>query len=111
VSGNQVSVEATTGLQRFIVRLDANGQPLPSLAAIDQLTSSACVQPGTLQGAKTLLVGALQQAGDQIRVTARLVDVATGQIQATNLADGTADSLPQTLQSALSTLPLTLPTS
>ncbi|MDQ6669811.1 MAG: hypothetical protein M3069_03525, partial [Chloroflexota bacterium] len=87
---DQVSVDARGGLQRFVIRLDTSGQPLLSLAAIDQLTASACVQPGSLQGAATLLVGAVQQNGDQIRVTARTVDVGTSQIQASNLADGQA---------------------
>jgi hypothetical protein len=109
ILANQVSVEARGGLERFVVRLDQSGQPLMSLAAIDQLTTSACVQPGSLQGATTLLVGALQQNGDQIRITAREVDVATGQIQGANLADGTVSSLQDTLRASLGGLPIALP--
>ena len=59
------------------------------------------IQPGSLQGATTLLVGALQQSGDQIRITSRSVDVATGEIHGSNLADGSASSLQDTLRSAL----------
>ncbi len=66
IPADQVSVSASGGLPRFVVRLDASGRPLPSLDAIDKLVASSCVQPGSLQGAPSLLVGAVQQSGDQV---------------------------------------------
>ncbi len=108
IPSDQVSVNASGGLPRFVVRLDGNGRPLPSLEAIDSLAASSCVQPGSLQGAPSLLVGAVQQSGDQLRVTARIVDVATGEIEAANLADGAVGTIDETLRAALGGLPAKL---
>jgi hypothetical protein len=108
IPADQVSVNASSGLPRFVVRLDGNGRPLQSLAAIDRLVASSCVQPGSLQGAPSLLVGAVQQSGDQVRITARIVDVSTGEIQAADLADGSVGTIDATLRSALGGLPADL---
>ena len=108
VPSDRVTVNASAGLPRFVIRLDGNGRPLPSLEALDRLVASSCVQPGSLQGAPSLLVGAVQQSGDQIRITARIVNVATGEIQAADLADGSVGTIDDTLRSALGGLPANL---
>ena len=105
---NRVAEGPEAGLLRFRVRLGADNRPLLSLAALDDLLARTCVQPGSLRGAQSLVLGAVQQSGDQVRVTVRSVDVATGEIRASSLADGTVTTLAATLESALAGLPIDL---
>jgi TolB-like protein len=63
---------------------------------------------GSPQGAPRLLVGAVLPSGDQVRITARVVDMATGTIQAADLADGAVGTLDDTLRCALGGLPADL---
>lgn len=81
-------IEASGGaLAKITVRLDAFDRPLPSQQCIDEGIANGSVAPGSQFGAHKMLVGAVQQASDQTRVTVRIVDVATGAIGSTALAN------------------------
>jgi TolB-like protein len=59
----------------------------------NDLDPLASVRVGTLLGASMLVAGAYQKAGPQVRLTARFVDVATGEIKGTAKVDGAATEL------------------
>lgn len=48
---------------------------------------------GKMVGAKTIVIGGLQQAGKQLRITARFVNVETGEVLDTAKATGTLDNV------------------
>lgn len=81
-------------LSKITVRLDGFGRALPSQQCIDEGTANGSVPSGSQFGAQKLLLASVQQAGNQTRVTVRIVDVATGAIQSSGLADagGTSDA-------------------
>jgi hypothetical protein len=81
-------------LARVTVRLDAFGRPLPSQQCIDEGIANGSVPPGSQYGAQKLLLGALQQTGGKSRITVRIVDVATGNVESSALANanGTSDA-------------------
>jgi hypothetical protein len=88
-------ISATTGVpSKITVRLDGYGRPLPSQQCVDEGVDNGSVPPGSQFGAQKLLFAAVQQAAGQTRVTARIVDVATGAIESSGLADagGTSDA-------------------
>ena len=60
-------------LTRFGVRLAGSGCILPTIESIQ----SRCPASGSQKGAKRLLVGAVQHAGNTTRVTARIVEAET----------------------------------
>lgn len=85
-----VSSGSGGGLVRFAVRLGSAGQPLLSHDAIARIVGSACVQPGSFEGARTLLVGSVQWTADgQFRINVRTVDTETGVVTATASSTGT----------------------
>ena len=51
------------------------------------------VRLGTLVGATWIVTGAYQRAGGDVRLTARIVDVATGELRGSAKVDGAADEL------------------
>lgn len=60
------------------------------------------VRVGTLIGATWIVTGAYQRAGAEVRLTARMVDVQSGEIRGSAKVDGAADEL-LTLQDRLAT--------
>lgn len=92
---------------RITVRLDAYDRPLPSQQCIDEGIANGSVPSGSQFGAQKMLLGAVQQVSGQTRVTVRIVDVATGAIGSSALADsaGTSDaSIRQAATSAIQKL-------
>jgi hypothetical protein len=72
----------------FAVRLGEGGNPQPSIACIEQQIKQGNVEEGSQEGAKTLLIGCIQQAGGATRATVREVDVETGEIGRSGKGDG-----------------------
>lgn len=54
---------------------------------------STAARVGRMVGAKTIVIGGLQQAGKQLRITARFVSVETGEVLDTAKATGTLDNV------------------
>lgn len=102
-----ISAASGGGLAKITVRLDALGRILPSSQCINEGIANGSVPPGSQPGALKLLLGAVQQANGQTRVTVRIDDVATGAIERTGLgnASGTNDtSIEQAAAAALQKL-------
>jgi TolB-like protein len=59
----------------------------------NDLDAVASVRVGTLLGATMLVAGAYQKSGPQVRLTARFVDVATGEVRGSAKVDGAAAEL------------------
>lgn len=57
------------------------------------LPAVGAVRVGTLIGATWIVMGAYQRAGGDVRLTARIVDVASGELRGTAKVDGAADEL------------------
>ena len=57
------------------------------------LPAIGAVRVGTLVGASFIVIGAYQRAGGQVRLTARVVDVASGEVRGSAKVDGDADEL------------------
>jgi TolB-like protein len=57
------------------------------------LPAIGAVRVGTLVGASWIVTGAYQRAGAEVRLTARIVDVASGELRGTAKVDGAADEL------------------
>ena len=57
------------------------------------LPAIGAVRVGTLVGATWIVIGAYQRAGGAVRLTARVVDVASGELRGSAKVDGAADEL------------------
>jgi TolB-like protein len=57
------------------------------------LPAIGAVRVGTLVGATWIVTGAYQRAGGEVRMTARVVDVASGELRGSAKVDGAADEL------------------
>ena len=57
------------------------------------LPAIGAVRVGTLVGATWIVTGAYQRAGGEVRLTARIVDVASGELKGTAKVDGGADEM------------------
>jgi hypothetical protein len=92
------------GIQSFGVRLSASGQVLPTVETLRQQIETTCVEEGSLEGARLLVVGSIQWDGHRYRITARSVDVETGTVIETVRVDGAggAEALPAAVSRALS---------
>lgn len=89
VSPEAIGVETTIVGQylKFHLRMNKNYQVLPSVESVKQTYGQTGKQG---EGAKYLLLGALQIIGDKIRVTARVVEVETGAVRRAAKGDGDA---------------------
>jgi hypothetical protein len=92
ISSDKVHAYQEGGLTRFVVRLAANYKILPSSASQQLRINRGVVAPHSLQGAKYLMLGAVQQFGNAARLTVRIDDVETGAILKTGRGDGTPDA-------------------
>jgi hypothetical protein len=72
---------------RYSIRLDENGCPLPKHECIFEGIDRGEVPEGSQVGARTMVYGAVQIAGDRVRVNARFVNVETGEIIESARAD------------------------
>lgn len=70
-------------------RVDAASKELRTAA--DDVRGA--VDVGKLVGAKTLVIGSYQQQGDALRLVARFVDVATGEVKSASKATGPSSSV------------------
>lgn len=59
----------------------------------NDLDMAASIRVGTLLGATMIVAGAYQRASSQVRLTARFVDVATGEIKGSAKVDGSTSDL------------------
>jgi hypothetical protein len=89
VDDDHIQVSKRGGLDQYVVVLGRGNRPLPSMDATQQAIGAGDVAEGSLEGGDTLLVGSVQQVGDQTRVVARTVNVETGVVQ--EAGKGTAD--------------------
>lgn len=78
------------GMLRFVVRMSRDGKPLPTGECINERIAAGEVPPGSLEGAKEMLFGSVQFAGEMERVAIRTVDVETGVITGAGKGDGSA---------------------
>lgn len=74
------------------MKLDAvlSEQALGQSGAMDEKTAIAA---GRMTGARRVIVGAFQRAGKKTRLTARVIEVETGKVRETAMADGKLDDL------------------
>jgi len=78
------NIQSLTLVERMRVEDALKEIALGKTGFIDEKTA---VKVGNMIGAKTIVVGAFQKAGDTVRLTARFVDVGTGKIS--NTAEAT----------------------
>ena len=83
---NGVRVVERGAIDRVIAEqsLEDKKRDLPAIGA---------VRVGTLVGAGWIVMGAYQRAGGAVRLTARVVDVASGELRGSAKVDGAADEL------------------
>ncbi len=92
------------GTHTILIRLDVDGCLLPGLLCIEQAIELGEVPEGSIQGARTMIVGMIQHANGRTRVTVRTVDVETGIIHETGKgdADGTGqEAIAEAMANAL----------
>ena len=88
------------GLGGNLVEALAEGlRQLPDLSvvALDSVSDAAAMDAATAQNATWLIGGGYQRVGGQVRITARLIDVATGELVHTVKTDGRVNELPALL--------------
>lgn len=75
------------GILKWQIRVDANGCPLPGGDCILWAGENGYLPEGKQEGAKQLLLGAIQFAGNAVRVNGRYVNVETGVIESAAKSD------------------------
>jgi hypothetical protein len=88
VDDDGVKVSSSDGLFHLMVRIAADGTPLPQ---VPEDTSN--LAPGSVTGARYLVQGSVQVIGDQSRVTLHLVSVETSGILETGQGNASGDVL------------------
>ena len=73
-----------------------------STAMLDAEDEVAALDAATARNAAWLISGGYQHVGGRLRITARLLDVATGELMRTVKVDGTLDELPGLLTESFS---------
>lgn len=86
VSG--LSGEGFTLVERTQLELDLNELQFSQSEFVDPQTRAAL---GKVKGAEVVVIGAWQASGEKLRLTARYVDVETGEILSTAVVDGTVE--------------------
>jgi RND family efflux transporter MFP subunit len=71
---------------------------------LDEPDETVALESAAERSAAWLISGGYQHVGGQLRITARLLDVATGELVETVKVDGTLDQLPTLLTEVVSTL-------
>ena len=93
--GDGIAETVTTDLESQ-ARFAVIGRERVQVAAAGRgltLDDSALLELGRALGARWVVAGGYQRIGDQLRITARLVDTADGTVARTLKADGTLDQL------------------
>jgi RND family efflux transporter MFP subunit len=75
-----------------------------SVVRLEDPDETAALGASVERRAAWLISGGFQHVGDQLRITARLIDVATGELVHTMKIDGPLDELPDLLTDVVSTL-------
>ena len=75
-----------------------------SVVTLDAEDEGAALDAATARSAAWLISGGYQHVGGQLRITARLLDVATGELVQTVKVDGALDELPDLLAEVVSSL-------
>ena len=75
-----------------------------SVVTLDAEDEGAALDAATARNAAWLISGGYQHVGGQLRITARLLDVETGELVRTVKVDGALDELPDLLAEVVSTL-------
>ncbi len=75
------------GILKWQIRVDAKGCPLPGGDCILWAGESGYLPEGKQEGAKQLLLGAIQFAGNSVRVNGRYVNVETGVVEGAAKSD------------------------
>jgi hypothetical protein len=90
------------GMHAFAVRIGGAGSTLPTLEHVLAMLEITCVEEGSLEAARLLVLGSVQWAGHRFRITIRVVDVETGSILDVVRVDGsgTPDDLSTGIGSA-----------
>jgi multidrug efflux system membrane fusion protein len=79
-----------------------------SVVSLDAVSDAAAMDAATEQNATWLIGGGYQRVGDQVRITARLIDVASGALIHTVKTDGRMDDLPALLAEVVSAVQVAL---
>ncbi|MDE0828634.1 MAG: hypothetical protein OSB03_05495, partial [Vicinamibacterales bacterium] len=79
-----------------------------SVVSLDAVSDAAAMDSATEQNATWLIGGGYQRVGDQVRITARLIDVASGALVHTVKTDGRMDDLPALLAEVVSAIQVAL---
>ena len=98
---------ADDGLGRDLADALVGGlRQLPDLSVVSlgAVSDAAAMDAAAARNATWLLGGGYQRVGEQVRITARLTDVATGELVHTVKADGRVDELPALLAEVVSAL-------
>ena len=79
-----------------------------SVVSLDAVSDAAAMDAATEQNATWLIGGGYQRVGDQVRITARLIDVASGALIHTVKTDGRMDDLAALLAEVVSAVQVAL---
>ena len=75
-----------------------------SAVRLDERDEATALASASENGATWLISGGYQHVAGQVRITARLLDVATGELLQTVKVDGALDALTELMAEAVSTL-------
>jgi len=96
------------GLIKYQIRLDSNGCILPTAACVLFAGSQGKIPQGVQEGAKRMLIGSIQIAGNTVKVAARIVNVETGVIEdagtATSKKRGRKNAIAEAFSKAMNKL-------
>ncbi len=79
-----------------------------SVVSLDAVSDAAAMDEATEQNATWLIGGGYQRVGDQVRITARLIDVASGALVHTVKTDGRVDEMAVLLAEVVSAVQVAL---
>jgi hypothetical protein len=91
------------GSLSFALRIGRAGGTLPTLEHLLAMLEITCVEEGSIEAARLLILGSVQWVGHRFRITIRVVNVETGTILDVVRVDGSgsADDLSTAVASAL----------
>jgi hypothetical protein len=95
VDDDGVKVTKANGLFRLMVRLTADATPLPQVP-----DDTSQLAPGSVQGARLMVLGAVQSMDGGTRVTMRIVRVETSEILQASTGDAMGSANKDAVQAA-----------
>jgi TolB-like protein len=96
---DRIGTDLTEALARGLLRIDG-----VSILALEETDKADTIQADAARGVVRLITGGYQRVGNRVRITARLLDVASGTLIQTAKVDGTIEDLPGLLTEMVSTL-------